>query len=225
LREAITAAKTGQRQKARDLLLALVEQEPRNEMAWLWLSEVVDDLEDKMIALENALTINPGRLQARTRLEQWRRQKIEAETGQATPAADPPIAPKRPGAAETPPKPPRAIVTTSPTLTLIRLTAGPPIFFGLLIFVHSGLNPLHLSPLFCLSGLGVLLGSLLMAGARYTPEHVLWQKVLGQEGVNDVLMRFLLLILGLLFMAIPFLFFLISALNRLEAYGATMPVR
>jgi len=74
---AVKKAKTGQREQARTMLMELVEDNPEHELAWLWLSELVEDLEDKIIALENALTINPQRSQAQTRLRQLR-QKFAA---------------------------------------------------------------------------------------------------------------------------------------------------
>lgn len=60
LQRAIQAARAGRREEARDLLIDYVEVEPRNEMAWMWLSGLVDSLEDQIIACENVLTINPA---------------------------------------------------------------------------------------------------------------------------------------------------------------------
>jgi hypothetical protein len=59
LRQGIDAARGGRRSDARAILMRVVETEPRNEIAWMWLTGVVDDLEDKIIACENVLTINP----------------------------------------------------------------------------------------------------------------------------------------------------------------------
>lgn len=69
---AVKKAKAGERKQARTMLMKLVESEPEHELAWLWLSELVEDPEDKIIALENALTINPQRSQTQTRLRQLR---------------------------------------------------------------------------------------------------------------------------------------------------------
>ena len=74
---AVKKAKAGEREQARNMLMALVENEPEHELAWLWLSELVTDPKDKIIALENALTINPQRSQAKTSLR-WLRQKSVA---------------------------------------------------------------------------------------------------------------------------------------------------
>lgn len=70
LQQAIEAARSGRKTEARDLLLELVEVEPRNEMAWMWLSGLVDALEDKIIACENVLTINPANEKVRSYLRQ-----------------------------------------------------------------------------------------------------------------------------------------------------------
>lgn len=75
---AVTKAKAGERSQARDLLLELVEVEPKHELAWLWLSELVDEPEDKIIALENALTINPARHQTQQRLNSLRQKYAAA---------------------------------------------------------------------------------------------------------------------------------------------------
>ncbi|MCA9901770.1 MAG: hypothetical protein H6654_18435 [Ardenticatenaceae bacterium] len=69
---AVQKAKSGDHDQARSLLLSLVEANPQYELAWLWLSELVAEPEDKIIALENALTINPQRPQTKTRLAQLR---------------------------------------------------------------------------------------------------------------------------------------------------------
>ncbi|MCA9933693.1 MAG: tetratricopeptide repeat protein [Ardenticatenaceae bacterium] len=74
LREAITAVQSGNRDEAQELLLALVREDPQNEMAWLWLSDVIDNVDDRIIALENAIAINPQRVQTRKRLAQVRRE-------------------------------------------------------------------------------------------------------------------------------------------------------
>lgn len=332
-REAVKAARAGERQRARDLLIELVTGEPRNEMAWLWLSELVDDLEDKIIALENALTINPNRPKVQRRLAELQQQRAEAERQrqeeelyeqartavrsgrrqegrdllrqlvarepdharawlalsqlvdsveeqiialenvlrvnphhdpalvrltqlqlvhddhlalgrayeerdelekaiaayrlaeqQLPSAADRVIAGKRRQAVEKLRQQTRPIEVTHPTTTLLRLAAGPVVMYGMLLFIHSGLNPLRMSPLLCLGGLGVTLGSLLVAGIYNTPHHALWKKILGQESLSDRPTRMLLGLLGLLFLIVPFLFILINAMNRLAIYQTTFSV-
>ncbi len=80
LQKAIQAARSGRKVEARDLLLKLVEDDPQNEMAWMWLAGLVDSLEDRIIACENVLTINPANEKARaylTKLQQQNKSSLE----------------------------------------------------------------------------------------------------------------------------------------------------
>ena len=80
LQRAIQAARAGRKVEARDLLIQIVETDPGNEMAWVWLSGLVDSLEDRIIACENALTLNPANQKVRSYLEELqRRQKSTVE--------------------------------------------------------------------------------------------------------------------------------------------------
>ncbi len=75
LREGIAAAKAGEHEHARDLLVRVVEEDEENLAAWLWLSGVVDNLDDREVCLENALELDPGNDAARKGLAWVRRQK------------------------------------------------------------------------------------------------------------------------------------------------------
>jgi tetratricopeptide (TPR) repeat protein len=68
LRQGIAAAKAGRTQEARQALLQVTELDERNEQAWLWLSGVVDSLEDRRICLDNVLVINPDNAYAQAGL-------------------------------------------------------------------------------------------------------------------------------------------------------------
>lgn len=70
LRQAIAWAREGRKVEARNLLIEVVEGDPQNEMAWMWLSGLVDSLDDKVIACENILTINPSNDRVRAYLAQ-----------------------------------------------------------------------------------------------------------------------------------------------------------
>jgi tetratricopeptide (TPR) repeat protein len=74
LAEGIAAAKIGERERACELLLQVVDADQNIEAAWLWLSRVVDDPRDELIALENVLTINPHNREAQRELEQLKRE-------------------------------------------------------------------------------------------------------------------------------------------------------
>jgi tetratricopeptide (TPR) repeat protein len=69
LRDAIAAAKAGRRQRARDLFLELVEREPTNDIAWMWLSGLLDSREEQIKALENSLLIADGGANLPVRLQ------------------------------------------------------------------------------------------------------------------------------------------------------------
>jgi len=81
LQRAIQAARAGRRVEARDLLIELVEVDPRNEMAWIWLTGLVDSPEDRMIACENVLTINPANEKIRTHLAELQRLQSSLHQG------------------------------------------------------------------------------------------------------------------------------------------------
>lgn len=74
LRQGIAAAKAGRREEARQMLLQVIEVDERNELAWIWLSGVVDEPADQRICLENVLDINPDNTHAQKGLA-WLNQK------------------------------------------------------------------------------------------------------------------------------------------------------
>lgn len=78
LRSAILAYKAGRRGEARTRLLDYVETNQQDELAWLLLSNLVHDLEDRIIALENALTINPNNEKAAAQLWKLERQRYQS---------------------------------------------------------------------------------------------------------------------------------------------------
>jgi tetratricopeptide (TPR) repeat protein len=78
LQRAIQLARAGQKTEARDLLLQVVEVDPRNEMAWMWLAGLVETLEDRIIACENVLTINPANEKVRAYLTDLQRRQEAA---------------------------------------------------------------------------------------------------------------------------------------------------
>jgi Tfp pilus assembly protein PilF len=53
------AVQQGDLERARDLLLQVVEADEQNVEAWLWLSGAVEDVDDQQTALENVLALDP----------------------------------------------------------------------------------------------------------------------------------------------------------------------
>jgi tetratricopeptide (TPR) repeat protein len=69
LRDAIMAARIGNRDQAMVLLLQAVEQEPRNEQVWLWLARLVDTDAQRIECLRRVLEINPSNQVAQEELD------------------------------------------------------------------------------------------------------------------------------------------------------------
>lgn len=65
LSQAIQAARSGREMTALNLFQDVVRLDPSNETAWMWLSGLLDPLEDRIMACERVLTINPGNQQIR----------------------------------------------------------------------------------------------------------------------------------------------------------------
>ena len=69
LQKAIQAARNGHDLTARDLFQDVVRLDPGNEIAWMWLSGLLDPLEDRIAACERVLSINPGNQRMRVYLD------------------------------------------------------------------------------------------------------------------------------------------------------------
>jgi tetratricopeptide (TPR) repeat protein len=69
MQEAIAKARAGQELTARNLFLEIVQSEPRNELAWLWLIGLLDDLDDRIYACQKVLKINPANTKVKLHLE------------------------------------------------------------------------------------------------------------------------------------------------------------
>jgi len=79
MREAIQAARSGNKNWARECLERVLKADPRNEEAWLWLSAVLDTVPEKRYCLERVLAINPANAQAAAGLRYLEEQaRVEA---------------------------------------------------------------------------------------------------------------------------------------------------
>ncbi len=92
LQEGIAAFKAGRKDEARRLLTRATELDERNENAWLWLSAVVDSLENQQICLENVLALNPNNTRALKGLDAVTKKLARRQQSQADKAAPPPSA-------------------------------------------------------------------------------------------------------------------------------------
>ena len=59
LQQAIAAIKSGDKATGQQLLAQVVNADPQNEAAWLWLASTLDDPQEKKECLQKVLQINP----------------------------------------------------------------------------------------------------------------------------------------------------------------------
>lgn len=98
LHEGMAAARAGQRERAREMLMRAVELDQENATAWLWLSDVVDSLDEREVCLENVLTLDPAHAAARKGLAWVREQKAMASSSSAEAMPLAPAMPEMPPA-------------------------------------------------------------------------------------------------------------------------------
>ncbi len=79
LQAGVAEAKAGNKAAARPLLKAVVDQEPTNELAWLWLAGVAESPQGMMSSLQRVLDINPKNERAREGMRSARLQFAIAE--------------------------------------------------------------------------------------------------------------------------------------------------
>lgn len=70
LQRSIVMIKSGDYEGGADILYSLVELEPGNELAWLWLAACIEDMEEKVLCLNRVLAINPENEVAQAALNQ-----------------------------------------------------------------------------------------------------------------------------------------------------------
>lgn len=96
VKQAAVAYKEGRREDARTLLMQVVDQDERNEQAWLMLSALVDTLEEQQICLENVLAVNSNNDRAQKGLATVN-QKLNMRGGSAPAPSAPPAPTQRSG--------------------------------------------------------------------------------------------------------------------------------
>ena len=88
LKQGIAALKAGRKAEAHNLLMQAIQQDERNEMAWLWLSGTTDTDEDRRICLENVLAINPNNEAARRGLAMLQQRQVSQPTKVESPRGE-----------------------------------------------------------------------------------------------------------------------------------------
>lgn len=105
-REGVAAIRAGDKAAARERLMEVVRLDRTHEQAWLWLSASVDSAEDRVVCLENVLTINPSNEAARRGLEKLGRPAPSAAPTPSVPV-EPTLSYSAPPQPESPPAPPK----------------------------------------------------------------------------------------------------------------------
>jgi tetratricopeptide (TPR) repeat protein len=77
----VAAARSGQKRVAAGLLQRAVQLNPQHEMAWLWLSGVLDDPDEALFCLRSVLALNPANERARAGLAWLEQRKQAASAG------------------------------------------------------------------------------------------------------------------------------------------------
>lgn len=77
----VDAAKEQRLEDAKELLHQVIDLDDRNEKAWLWLSGAVVGIDERIVCLENVLTINPHHELAREGLRHLLAQRRELGAG------------------------------------------------------------------------------------------------------------------------------------------------
>ena len=105
LQDAIQSIRAGDKGAGQRLLAQVLQSDPGNETAWLWMTEVVGSDEERARCLQRVLEINPGNETARRGLAALR-QSVPLE-GASAPQVEPPEPAPVPIARAAPPKAPR----------------------------------------------------------------------------------------------------------------------
>ena len=82
LQQAMSAMRAGHELTARDIFLEVVEINPRNETAWMWLTGLLDDLDDCIYACQQVLEINPNNVHVNQYLSQLLAEKKKQREAQ-----------------------------------------------------------------------------------------------------------------------------------------------
>lgn len=82
LRAGIGAVREQRIEEAKELLYQVIDLDERNEKAWLWLSGVVEGIDERILCLENVLTFNPRHELAKQGLVHLLAQRREVGPGQ-----------------------------------------------------------------------------------------------------------------------------------------------
>ena len=273
LHQAIFAARNGDERRARTLFLDIVKLEPGNEIAWMWLSGLLESISDRISACEKVLTINPDNSRTRLYLNELEKKrsgvvglnprvisgasKFLISTNNNSPSRkyteDDAVQLEEQGdlvsalevykilAAKTDDYrefdriyhqimrienlQADNIKHVSSFASLVRLSIGWPILYGLLLLVQSGLKLFVWSTFYLWTGLiWVSIGSFLLALVEIRSHHMIWLKLFSSRSAGGSgIARFLVGAAGWFLISISFLILIIDSVNRLRNFDIPFP--
>jgi hypothetical protein len=220
---------------AYNILRQLLQEDDRNERAWLMLSELSPDTDSEIMALENLLLLNPNHTLAKARLEPLQRfrndplalAQLYEEWGETEKARDIYVrvafestsaierreAERRIRNTEIREQAPDMRLV-SPIVTLTRLIIGSVFLYSVMIFIHGGLNPLKISPVFWLGGISVIIGSFLLVVSSVPETGIIWQQVWKKLGGGQVAPLAGLKTMGVILWFVPNLLIVLDSVLR-----------
>jgi len=236
-RELIKVRKRGE---ALDLVRLLAQSGGANADVWRLLAELSSDMDERLSALEKLLALMPGDAQARQefeRLQHFKNHPLDLaamyeEQGNIEKAIE------TYGLASLKAKSKseqndiywktvrlenlrhEKIAHISPAISIVRLTAGPPLLYFMLFLVDEGLNPIANPAL--LQWLGffwVLLGGFMIALASIRSRHRVWTLLFKDVSSGGTpVARFVMAAAGWILVILPFAVLFLMAFNRLQAF-------
>jgi tetratricopeptide (TPR) repeat protein len=241
VRQARELVKTKKRGEALDLVRSLAQAGEVNADMWRLLAELTPDMDERLHALEKLLALTPGDAQARQefeRLQHFHDNPLDLaamyeEQGNIEKA----IETYGIAALKSTSKNEQAriywktvqlenmrhekIAHISPTVSIARLTAGPPLLYFMLLLLHVGFNLFAYSdPLLWFGFFWVLLGGFMIALASVRSHHRLWSLIFKDGGSSGTpTSRLFMSAAGWILVALPFMLLFLMAYNRLYNYS------
>lgn len=91
LKEGVVAFRAGDKERAREILAQAAENDPHNELVWMWSASVARNRREALAALDRVLELNPSNEKA----QQWL-QRLRPAPPASAPGAAEPAPPKKP---------------------------------------------------------------------------------------------------------------------------------
>ena len=240
VRQARELVKAKKRGEALDLVRSLAQAGEVNADMWRLLAELTPDMDERLHALEKLLALTPGDAQARQefeRLQHFHDNPLDLaamyeEQGNIEKAIE------TYGLASLKAKSKseqndiywktvrlenlrhEKIAHISPAISIVRLTAGPPLLYFMLLLVDEGLNPIANPSLLQWFGFfWVLLGGFMIALASIRSRHRVWTLLFKDVSSGGTpVARFVMAAAGWILVILPFAVLFLMAFNRLQAF-------